>query len=133
MIAAASATRRRRRPRDAPHLLLLDEPAAPWLRDRPRRGEPQYDVAAVMADAGCDVTVWGRDERRRQIADEHRNEKCTCWASSLPRRVTATTDVRAAVRGADVVAVAVPSPGRRAPCLSRRARGRGLRTVVVSP
>lgn len=70
--------------------------------------------AAVMADAGCDVTVWGRDERVcRQIADEHRNE-AYLPGIELPARVTASCDARAVLAGADVVAVAIPSQSARA-------------------
>ena len=70
--------------------------------------------AAVMADAGCDVTVWGRDEKVcRQIADEHRNEAYLPGVE-LPARVTASSDARAVLAGADVVAVAIPSQSARA-------------------
>jgi glycerol-3-phosphate dehydrogenase (NAD(P)+) len=70
--------------------------------------------AAVMADAGCQVTVWGRDEKVcRQIADEHRNE-AYLPGITLPDAVTAEPDARAAVRGADLVVVAVPSQSARA-------------------
>ncbi|NNH08515.1 NAD(P)-dependent glycerol-3-phosphate dehydrogenase [Cellulomonas fimi] len=87
--------------------------------------------AAVMADAGCDVTVWGRDDTTvRQIADDHRNE-AYLPGIELPARVTATTDARAAVRGADVVAVAVPSQRARA-VLEPLRDALGPRTVVVS-
>jgi len=69
--------------------------------------------AAVMADAGCDVTVWGRDEKVcRQIADEHRNE-VYLPGLTLPDAVTADADARRAVRGADLVVVAVPSQSAR--------------------
>ncbi|MGY4643058.1 NAD(P)H-dependent glycerol-3-phosphate dehydrogenase [Cellulomonas sp. URHB0016] len=65
--------------------------------------------AAVMADAGCTVTVWGRDEKTcRQITEQHRNETYLPGVE-LPAGVAATTDVRAALAGADIVAVAVPS------------------------
>lgn len=65
--------------------------------------------AAVMADAGCTVTVWGRDEKTcRQITEDHRNETYLPGVE-LPAGVSATTDVRAALAGADIVAVAVPS------------------------
>nr|WP_235843400.1 NAD(P)H-dependent glycerol-3-phosphate dehydrogenase [Cellulomonas sp. H30R-01] len=84
-----------------------------------------------MADAGCDVTVWGRDEKTcRQIADEHRNEAYLPGVE-LPWRITATTDAHAAVRGADVVAVAVPSQQART-VLEPLRDAVGPRTVVVS-
>ncbi|WP_307858185.1 NAD(P)H-dependent glycerol-3-phosphate dehydrogenase [Cellulomonas fulva] len=70
--------------------------------------------AAVLADAGCDVTVWGRSEAVvRQIRDQHRNE-AYLPGIDLPRGVTATTDLGAAVADARLVAVAVPSQVARA-------------------
>lgn len=113
-------------------LLPPDEPAAPRLRAAVLgAGSWGTTFAAVMADAGCDVTVWGRDESTcRQIADDHRNE-AYLPGIELPARVTATTDARAAVRGADVVAVAVPSQRARA-VLEPLRDALGPRTVVVS-
>ncbi len=65
--------------------------------------------AAVLADAGCEVTVWGRSaEVVRQIADQHRND-VYLPGIDLTESVTATTDARAAVAAARIVAVAVPS------------------------
>ncbi|WP_456787996.1 NAD(P)H-dependent glycerol-3-phosphate dehydrogenase [Cellulomonas sp. P5_C5] len=95
---------------DRPHL-----PGAPRLRATVLgAGAWGTTFAAVMADAGCDVTVWGRDEQVcRQIADEHRNE-AYLPGIELPARVTATSDARAALAGADVVAVAIPSQSARA-------------------
>ncbi|WP_129337457.1 NAD(P)H-dependent glycerol-3-phosphate dehydrogenase [Cellulomonas endophytica] len=70
--------------------------------------------AAVLADAGAHVTLWGRDPvLARQVADEGRNERYLPGVR-LPAAVTATTDLRAAVAGADLVAVAVPSQSARA-------------------
>ncbi len=65
--------------------------------------------AAVMADAGCDVVVWGRsNDVVRELRDEHRNERYLPGID-LPTTISATTDLRAAVAGARVVVVAVPS------------------------
>jgi glycerol-3-phosphate dehydrogenase (NAD(P)+) len=65
--------------------------------------------AAVMADAGCRVRLWARDAGvAAQIAADGRNERYLPGVL-LPRGITATTDAAAALRGADVVAVAVPS------------------------
>jgi len=87
--------------------------------------------AAVMADAGCEVTVWGRDEKTcRQIAEDHRNE-AYLPGIELPAGVTATTDVRAALAGADIVAVAVPSQVARR-TLEPLRDAIGPRTVAVS-
>jgi glycerol-3-phosphate dehydrogenase (NAD(P)+) len=70
--------------------------------------------AAVMADAGCAVTVWARDEKvARQIGDERRNERYVPGVE-LPEGITATTDARKAVHGADLVVIAVPSQSARA-------------------
>jgi glycerol-3-phosphate dehydrogenase (NAD(P)+) len=64
--------------------------------------------AMVMADAGCDVTLWGRDETVvRQVADERRNRKYLPDVE-LPA-MGATTDAATALAGARVVVVAVPS------------------------
>jgi glycerol-3-phosphate dehydrogenase (NAD(P)+) len=87
--------------------------------------------AMVLADAGCDVTVWGRDPQVcRQIRDEHRNEAYLPGVA-LPPTVTAEADVVEAVRGADLVAVAVPSQGARA-LLEPLRSAIGPDTVVVS-
>jgi glycerol-3-phosphate dehydrogenase (NAD(P)+) len=70
--------------------------------------------AAVLADAGCDVTVWGRDAAVCEaITRDHRNERYLPGID-LPARVTGEADAAAAVAGADVVAVAVPSQSARA-------------------
>lgn len=113
-------------------LLPPDEPSAPRLRATVLgAGSWGTTFAAVMADAGCDVTVWGRDEKTcRQISDEHRNE-AYLPGIELPWRITATTDAQAAVRGADVVAVAVPSQQARA-VLEPLRDAVGPRAVVVS-
>lgn len=70
--------------------------------------------AAVLADAGCDVTLWGRrPEVVEAVNVEHRNERYLPGVE-LPASITATTDVAAAVRGAQLVAVAVPAQTARA-------------------
>ncbi|WP_426592700.1 NAD(P)H-dependent glycerol-3-phosphate dehydrogenase [Cellulomonas sp. McL0617] len=70
--------------------------------------------AAVLADAGCEVTVWGRDELVcRQIADEHRNETYLPGIA-LPAGVTASSDPAVVLDGADLVAIAIPSQSARA-------------------
>lgn len=87
--------------------------------------------AMVLADAGCDVAVWGRDARVcRQISEEHRNEAYLPGVR-LPERVTGEPDAAAAVRDADLVAVAVPSQGARA-LLEPLRDALGPRAVVVS-
>ena len=69
--------------------------------------------AAVMADAGCDVTLWARREDVvADVRENHRNEAYLAGVE-LPAGVTATTDAAEAVRGARIVAVAVPSQHAR--------------------
>ncbi|HWS59147.1 MAG TPA: NAD(P)H-dependent glycerol-3-phosphate dehydrogenase [Actinotalea sp.] len=70
--------------------------------------------AAVLADAGCEVTVWGRRaEVCAEITDRHTNEAYLSGIA-LPHGVVATTDAAAALRGARLVAVAVPAQSARA-------------------
>lgn len=65
--------------------------------------------AAVLADAGCDVTLWGRDAAvAEEVRNTGRNERFLPGIS-LPEAVTATTDASAALEGAGIVAVALPS------------------------
>jgi len=69
--------------------------------------------AAVMADAGCTVQMWGRSpEVVDEIAGQRRNSRNLAGVT-LPESVTATTDLAAAVDGARVVVVALPSQSVR--------------------
>lgn len=68
----------------------------------------------VLADAGSDVVIWGRDEAvARDISDHHRNEAYHPGVS-LPTRVRATTDPHEAMSGADLVVLALPAQVLRA-------------------
>lgn len=70
--------------------------------------------AQVLADAGCTVRLWGRnDEVAHQITTEHVNRKYLPGVE-LPAAVSATTDVAAALDGVDLVVVAIPSQSARA-------------------
>jgi glycerol-3-phosphate dehydrogenase (NAD(P)+) len=69
--------------------------------------------AAVMADAGCDVTLWARTDDVAAEVRDHRRNSGYLPDVELPERVTATTDAAEAVRGARIVAVAVPSQHAR--------------------
>lgn len=65
--------------------------------------------AMVLADAGSDVTIWGRDGAVvEDIARHHRNEAYHPGIE-LPERVTATTDAATALAGATIVVLAVPA------------------------
>ncbi|WP_425555601.1 NAD(P)H-dependent glycerol-3-phosphate dehydrogenase [Kitasatospora kazusensis] len=63
----------------------------------------------ILADAGCEVTLWGR---RKELVDAinetHRNPDYLPHAD-LSDRVTATTDPAAALAGAEFAVLAVPS------------------------
>ncbi|WP_062204575.1 NAD(P)H-dependent glycerol-3-phosphate dehydrogenase [Demequina salsinemoris] len=65
--------------------------------------------AAVLADAGTDVTLWGRDDVAvAQVRDERRNDRALAGLH-LPEGINATTDAAEALDGAEIVAVALPS------------------------
>src|SRR5699024_11041317 len=65
--------------------------------------------ALVLADAGCDVTLWARrEETVRAIRETHRNPEYL-GEVELPAAVTATTEVAQALEGADGVVLALPT------------------------
>ena len=70
--------------------------------------------SVVLADAGNEVTVWGR---RQEVCDvinaEHRNPDYLPDDVRLPDAISATHDVEQAVAGADLVVFAVPSQSFR--------------------
>lgn len=69
--------------------------------------------AATLADAGTDVRMWGR---RAESVDQI-NAGCNedyLPGIALPAGIRATTDAKAALAGADVVVLAVPSQTLRA-------------------
>ena len=68
----------------------------------------------VLADAGSDVVVWGRDVAVvADIAGHHRNEAYHPGVE-LPSRMTATVDAQEALDGAALVVLAVPAQVLRA-------------------
>jgi glycerol-3-phosphate dehydrogenase (NAD(P)+) len=82
--------------------------------DRPRAavlgtGAWGTTFAAVLADAGCPVTLWGISEDVcAEINTAHRNSTYLPDVD-LPTGVRATTDAADALDGARVVAVAIPA------------------------
>ncbi len=64
--------------------------------------------AATLADAGCDVVVWGR---RQEVVDQinHGSNEDYLPGIPLPTALRATTDVEAALADRDLVVLAVPS------------------------
>ena len=70
--------------------------------------------AQVLADAGCEVTLWGRDDALcRRVDAEHRNDAYLPGVT-LPEAVRASSDLAVALAGAELVAVAVPVQSARA-------------------
>jgi len=68
----------------------------------------------VLADAGSDVTIWGRDPVAvRDIEENHRNEAYHPGIA-LPARLSATTNPATALAGASLVVLAVPAQVLRA-------------------
>ena len=69
--------------------------------------------AMVLADAGCEVRLWGRDaDVAREVSTARTNEKYLPGIALPP--MTGTTDAAAALAGAQIVVVAVPSQVARA-------------------
>lgn len=122
---------------DTRHRAVRPEPAAKPIsngkRNRGRRvavvgaGSWGTTFAKVLADAGCEVTIWAR---RHEIANEiqvARRNSQYLPGINLPRTLTATSDLATALSGARLVFVAVPSQTMRQnlldiePYLDRRA------------
>ncbi len=70
--------------------------------------------AKVLADAGTSVTLWARRESVAASIRDYRTNPTYLPSIRLPERVTATTDPEEAIRGADLVVLAVPSQTLRA-------------------
>ncbi|GAB1642649.1 NAD(P)H-dependent glycerol-3-phosphate dehydrogenase [Krasilnikovia sp. MM14-A1259] len=70
--------------------------------------------AKVLAEAGADVTIWARREAVAQAIRERGVNEGSLPGIKLPERVTATHDLPAALAGAGVVSIAVPSQTLRA-------------------
>lgn len=70
--------------------------------------------ATVLADAGCEVTLWGiADEVCAEINSRHTNHDYLPDVV-LPAAVRATTDAAEALAGAGLVAIAIPAQVARA-------------------
>ena len=78
--------------------------------------------AQVLADAGVDVTMWGRNADTISFINGRENPTYLPGIT-LSERITATTDIAEAVAGKSLVVVAVPRQGR--------ARDAGIRTRVL--
>ncbi len=63
----------------------------------------------VLADAGSDVVIWGRDPSVVDDISNHRRNEAYHPGVDLPERLTATTDPDEALEGASLVVLAVPA------------------------
>ncbi|WP_127573145.1 NAD(P)H-dependent glycerol-3-phosphate dehydrogenase [Georgenia faecalis] len=70
--------------------------------------------AAVLADAGCAVRMWGRSAEVCAQITEHRINASYLPGITLPAGIAASTDLDAVVAGARLIAVALPSQTVRA-------------------
>lgn len=68
----------------------------------------------VLADAGSDVVIWGRDAAVAADINDRRRNEAYHPGIDLPRRIGATTDPRQALIGASLVVLAVPAQVLRA-------------------
>jgi glycerol-3-phosphate dehydrogenase (NAD(P)+) len=65
--------------------------------------------AQILADAGCEVTIWGRDGSVvEEINSSHSNSSYHA-GRELPDSIKATTDSALALADADVVVLAIPA------------------------
>ena len=76
--------------------------------------------AQVLADAGVDVTMWGRNTDTISFINGRENPTYLPGIT-LSERITATTDIAEAVAGKPLVVVAVPVKAVRATLESARA------------
>lgn len=70
--------------------------------------------AMVLADAGCDVTLWARRAEVAEAVNTTRTNPDYLPGIELPASVRATTDAAEALRGADFAVLVVPSQTLRA-------------------
>lgn len=65
--------------------------------------------AMVLADAGGDVALWGRDAETAARINATRTNETYHPGIALPEGITATADPREALQGAEMVILAVPA------------------------
>jgi glycerol-3-phosphate dehydrogenase (NAD(P)+) len=97
--------------------------ARPEVRSRGKAARPRVTVlgagswgttfAKILADGGSEVTVWARrPELAKEIREAKRNSDYLPGIN-LPAGVTATSNVAAALAGAEMVFVSIPSQSLR--------------------
>ncbi|MBT2446875.1 NAD(P)-dependent glycerol-3-phosphate dehydrogenase [Streptomyces sp. ISL-43] len=65
--------------------------------------------AMVLADAGCEVVLWGRRQELADAVNDSRTNPDYLPGVELPANIRATTDPAEAAAGADFTVLAVPS------------------------
>ncbi len=70
--------------------------------------------AMVLADAGCEVTLWGRRPELAEAINSTRRNPDYLPDVELPERIRATTDAAEAAAGAEFTVLAIPSQTLRA-------------------
>jgi glycerol-3-phosphate dehydrogenase (NAD(P)+) len=87
--------------------------------------------AQILVDGGNEVCLWARDaEVVEQINNKHRNEKFHPGLI-LPVQLCATTHLDEALRGADLIAIAIPSQALRS-ILGEMADSIAAQPIVIS-
>ncbi|GAB76599.1 glycerol 3-phosphate dehydrogenase (NAD(P)+) [Austwickia chelonae] len=87
--------------------------------------------AMILADAGCQVRLWGRRPELAASIEEHRINPDYLPGVRLPDEIRATSDPGIALDGAEVVVLAIPSQRLRE-TLARWGAAIPARAVVVS-
>src|SRR5690242_7252799 len=70
-------------------------------------------LAAVLAEAGHDVALWGRDPALLADLRERRENRRYLPGRRLPDALAVHDDLRSAVRGRDLAVMALPSASVR--------------------
>ncbi|WP_192043445.1 NAD(P)H-dependent glycerol-3-phosphate dehydrogenase [Paenibacillus lycopersici] len=70
-------------------------------------------LAAVLADNGFDVALWSRNEAQVDEINTHRSNSRYLKEAVLPAGIAATTDMKQAVTGAELVLFVAPSAAMR--------------------
>ncbi|MEO6955361.1 MAG: NAD(P)H-dependent glycerol-3-phosphate dehydrogenase [Antricoccus sp.] len=71
-------------------------------------------MAKVFADAGSDVTIWARRTEVAQTINATHENRDYLSGIVLPTAIAATSDALTAIKGADIVMIAIPSQTLRA-------------------
>jgi glycerol-3-phosphate dehydrogenase (NAD(P)+) len=87
-------------------------------------------LAVLLHGNGHRVTLWGRLAAEVEPILQHRENQIFLPGVKIPEAITVTLDVAAALRGAEMVVLAVPSHGMRAICRQLQPYLPGAATLV---